>query len=461
MGYRFLIVLFLWWGVLFAQQTGRVPFYGYVAPVKKTVVSELTGATTQQVKEEILPKTIEEPTQQKIEPPVKKNSQPIKRKILEVKTSLWDISQWEQDVWKISEQSLENQQKEDWSLQSIILKKLDQFLSGGAQLQNNIHVKTFTQKIQKPQQFFQTVQPQHVAINIILVILYMLVIFYATQVFNEYGEKIIKNWSLGYIAYMKSLNSYVQSLGRYISSEWMHRIWITIALLVTWITLSFSDPQYTIFSMDSIWFFVFVVISFILGALAKDLVFYLILKLQYHKNVHLKFLWAWYGLSLVSVFINRFIWISPSIVFWNVFQVDHNDELWVKYWKVYIYTLGIVMVLALIAWRSTYFIDGPFVSLLIGLSFGMMNDVFWALNRGKLFWGTMIYEYKPWLWVSMYVWVLFILFQLMLNPQSDFQQIQQGLDQDFVKMLLLLWGIIIVTAIFYGYAKWMERTRVS
>ena len=312
--------------------------------------------------------------------------------------------------------------------------------------------------IKQPNYFFKNMW--NFWLNSLLAILYLIIFFYCTHLFNESRWIVSPDWSVNKkIHWLLNFFS-----GKFNVSEMSKKkkvirgLSIFSSLILLWIILSFIEPNYNIFSVDSIYFALFIIVCVILGAMAKDIVYYLIIKLQNKEKIYAKIIPAWYFISIVSVVINRLAGFLPSAVFGSVLSVNYKniDSEQIENWKNYSKSVWVTIIISLIFRFVSMFFEWQIYILIIGIAYGMLNDIFWSLTLSDIFWWKKIFKFNKYLRFWTYFLVIFLFFYLMINPNWDFEQVKNSFDNNFFKMIVILLWIMWTTIIFSIYAKYIH-----
>lgn len=352
-------------------------------------------------------------------------------------------SMWGQFVW--SQFTSTTTRIQESKKQVAVEKKIDQ-----PELEEIANLVT---SIKQPKEMFKDMW--NVWLNSLLAFLYLIIFFYCTHLFNESRWLVSWDWILN--KWFTSVFKF-SILEKISQNKILRGLSVILSIIILWIVLSFIDPSFDITSVNSILFAWFIVISVILWAMAKEIIFYTIAKLQHQENVHAKIMPIGYLVSMISVAINRILWFLPSVIFGSVLTVEYKniDSEEVENWRNYTKAVLTAIITSWILRICSNFVDAKAYILVIGISYGMLNDIFWSLTLSDIFWGKKIFKYNKYLRVITYFIVIFFFFYLMLNPSGDFDQVRNSFDNNAWKMLIMLGLIMWLTILFSIYAKYIH-----
>lgn len=354
---------------------------------------------------------------------------------------------------------------EDWKNYIYTSKKLD--------------LLPITSKIKSPKTISKN--PYLIFINILFALLYLLVFYFISQLFNSYFDELSsKNkWNEKISSFLhKILIKPLQKMFSYFYKKtkkskikkslkklkiffikYEHKIYIIIWFFILWIIWQIIVDDFDIFSLKG-WITIIIMI-FILGfiTLFKDILLYITNKGKEKEDLKLKNMPIWFIFAFIIAVFWRIIWLIPWVMFGTTIGIDTKKSITArKLWqpKLLIKILFWAFMIWIIVWFLTIFFNPEsfIYKFLIVVYFWLINDVFFNLLPFWLLWWVFILKdnkmKKKWFLFTFIVF--FFLLHTILHSEWDLNKLLQ-FDWNFLILISILIFWIIITWILYVFKK--------
>lgn len=326
----------------------------------------------------------------------------------------------------------------------------------------------FATKIAWPRDI--NINPFMVGFNILLALLYLILFYFTSQIFNSYFDKLIlwksinqklnniftktirtpiKIFLLWFWIFFKKIK--VKKWVNFISNttslfkKYEHKFYVILGLILLWIIWQITVDEFDILSLKWISTIFIMILILWLITFFKDFLLYFTYKKSERDNISVKNIPLWYVLAGFVASIWRLIWFEPNVLFGNVLRIESKNnptEKKITSWSSLLKILSLTFIIWITFWFLTLFFDkwSFFYKFFMIWYFWIVNDVFFALLPFWLLWGTQIIKEKKIrkIWFIFTFIVLIFLIHTILNPEWDLEKI---INFDW-NILILVWFLL-------------------